>query len=224
MPMTSVRSLPSTPSTNQRPSPGTANTFSTTKLPVKAKAVAGPSQLSTGSMAFFRAWSRAARARESPLARAVRTWSLDICSIMPTRTRRATVAAKGSESATAGSTSGPTPPQPPTGNHLSRAANRMSSPAPITKLGRLMPTMASSWTKASIQRRGWRPLNVPANTPMTIASSMAAAPSVTLTGRAPRRISFTPRSGCRRLGPRSNGRSARPSTQLTPEALPRYSR
>jgi hypothetical protein len=61
----------------------------------------------------------------------------------------------------------------------------------------------------------------PAIVPTATAIAIAASPIESDTGTPSAMIEFTVQSGCARLGPRSNGRSARPSAHDTPLALPR---
>jgi hypothetical protein len=58
--------------TKRRPSPFRLNTCSVTTSPPSRKANSRPMTVTTGSMAFFRAWRTRISRTHSPLARAVR--------------------------------------------------------------------------------------------------------------------------------------------------------
>jgi hypothetical protein len=114
-----------------------------------------------------------------------------------------------------------TPVQRPTGARPSFAANTMRSTAPVTKLGTLIPTTDTSCVQASANDPGRSAPTSPTTVPTASAIAIAANPIDTETGTPAARISFTVRSGCARLGPRSNGFSARPSAHEMPLARPR---
>src|SRR5262245_35068413 len=171
------------PSKSNRPTPGQANTDSTTNATLTINTRLMPARVRTGMTAFLKACFAITKRSESPLMRASLMYSLPKTSSMADRARRMWAAVNTHPRENAGMTRCFQLPEPELGSQLRYTDRVRMRSSPTQKMGKDNPRMAKIFPKLSNHVLTRTAEKMPTGMPMTNEIVMATEASKMEAGR-----------------------------------------